>query len=65
LKEQDIKKTGFTDIKILEEVSFPINYITSDNKSDVIKNDLISNADISAILEESVLSIKVSAIRGK
>lgn len=58
-----IKKAGLTDIKVLDEVSFPINYIISDDTKDAVKN-LKSPADISAILEESVLSIKVSAIRG-
>jgi len=62
---ESIKKAGFEDIKILEEVNFPINYITSDNTRDIVKNGLSSPADVSGILEETVLSIKVSAIRGK
>ncbi|MBN1298231.1 MAG: arsenite methyltransferase [Actinobacteria bacterium] len=59
-----IKKAGFMDIKVLEEVIFPINYITSDDAKDIIKNNMDISNDISTILEESVLSIKVSAIRG-
>lgn len=58
-----IEKAGFTNIKILEEISFPINYIISDDTGDIIKNSLYPPAGISAILEKSVLSIKVSAIK--
>jgi arsenite methyltransferase len=60
---ESIKKAGFKNIKVLEEVNFPINYIISDDTKDAIKN-LDTPADISAILEESVLSIKVSAVKG-
>ncbi|MES0340815.1 MAG: arsenite methyltransferase [Candidatus Humimicrobiaceae bacterium] len=58
-----IGKAGFTDIKILEETDFPINYIVSDNSAVIIKNDLNLDKDEVKDLEESVLSIKVSAFK--
>lgn len=58
-----IGKAGFTDIKILEETDFPINYIVSDNSAVIIKNDLNLDKDEVKDLEESVLSIKVSALK--
>ena len=58
-----IRKAGFTDIKILEETDFPINYIVSDNSAVIIKNDLNLDKDEVKDLEESVLSIKVSALK--
>ena len=58
-----IRKAGFTDVKILEETDFPINYIVSDNSAVIIKNDLNLDKDEVKDLEESVLSIKVSALK--
>ena len=58
-----VSKAGFTDVKILEETDFPINYIVSDNKAVIIKNDLNLDKDEVKDLEESVLSIKVSAFK--
>ena len=58
-----IRKAGFTDVKILEETDFPINYIVSDNSAVIIKNDLNLDKDEIKDLEESVLSIKVSALK--
>ena len=58
-----IRKAGFTDVKILEETDFPINYIVSDNSAVIIKNDLNLDKDEVKDLEESVLSIKVSAFK--
>ena len=66
IKEDYLKaigKAGFTDIKILEETDFPINYIVSDNSAVIIKNDLNLDKDEVKDLEESVLSIKVSALK--
>ena len=48
-----IKNSGFKDIKILDEVNFPVSFTGNDDPV----------ADMSA-LEKSVLSIKVSAIKG-
>lgn len=48
-----IEKAGFKDIKVLDEVNFPLSFISTDNPA----------VDRTA-LEKSVLSIKVSAIKG-
>jgi ubiquinone/menaquinone biosynthesis C-methylase UbiE len=58
-----VSKAGFTDVKILDETNFPINYIVSDNSAVIIKNDLDLDKDEVKDLEESVLSIKVSAFK--
>jgi ubiquinone/menaquinone biosynthesis C-methylase UbiE len=58
-----VSKAGFTDVKILDETNFPINYIVSDNSAVIIKNDLDLDKDEIKDLEESVLSIKVSAFK--
>lgn len=58
-----LSKAGFADVKILDETNFPINYIVSDDKAVIIKNDLNLDKDEVKDLEESVLSIKVSAFK--
>ena len=58
-----IKKAGFTDVKILDEINFSINYIVSDNTAVIIKNDLDLDKDMVNDLEESILSIKVYALK--
>jgi len=58
-----IEKAGFTDVKVLDEVSFPINYIVSDDKAVIIKNDLGLDKDKVSDLQESILSIKVYALK--
>ena len=54
-----IKQAGFTDIKILDEVSFPISYIIGDDTVKTITNNVDSN--MLDDLKDTVLSIKVSA----
>jgi len=49
-----IEKAGFTDIKVFDEVNFPIEFINKDLPGIV-----------GSELEKSVLSIKVSAIKGE
>jgi SAM-dependent methyltransferase len=58
-----IKKAGFTDIKILDESIYPVNNIISDDSAVIMKNskDLARDGNIN--IENSVLSIKVSAIK--
>lgn len=56
-----IKKAGFTDIKILDAASFPINYMVSDNTANINKND-VGNS-INDGLKDTVFSIKVSALK--
>ena len=58
-----VSKAGFTDVKILDETNFPINHIISDNTAVIVKNDLNLDKDEVKDLEESVLSIKVSAFK--
>jgi len=58
-----IEKAGFTDVKVLNEVSFPINYIVSDDKAVIIKNDLGLDKDMVNDLQKSILSIKVYALK--
>ena len=59
-----IKEAGFTDVKVFDEVNFPIKYIISDETENIIKNDLTLAQDMIDNLEKSVFSIKVSAIKG-
>lgn len=59
-----IKKAGFTDVKVFDEANFPIRCIISDNSENIIKNDLNLTKDMIDTLEKSVLSIKVSAMKG-
>ena len=58
-----VKKAGFMDIKIFDEVNFPIKYIISDDTENIFKNDLSLTKDMIDDLEKSVFSIKVSAIK--
>ncbi|MCJ7665841.1 MAG: arsenite methyltransferase [Actinobacteria bacterium] len=58
-----IKKAGFTDVKILDEINFPINYIVSDNTAIIVKNDLNPDKDGINDPEGSILSIKVYALK--
>jgi SAM-dependent methyltransferase len=58
-----IKKAGFTDIKIIDEASFPLKYIVSDDTATIIKNDLNLSENQVKNLEDSILSIKVCAIK--
>jgi len=60
-----IKKAGFTDVKILDEVNFPIKYMVSDNAAVIIKNDLNLDKDMTGDLEKSILSVKVYALKPK
>ncbi|MBE3093466.1 MAG: methyltransferase domain-containing protein, partial [Actinobacteria bacterium] len=50
-----IKKAGFRDVKIIDEVNFPLTYIVSGDTAAIVKKDL----------EDSILSIKVYASKPK
>ena len=50
-----IEKAGFIDIKVFDEGNFPINFINNDKPGDIVES----------ALEKSILSIKVSAIKGE
>lgn len=60
-----IKKAGFTDVKIMDAVNFPLNYIISDDTAAIVKNDLDISENQARDLENSVLSIKVYALKPK
>jgi len=60
-----IKKAGFRDVKIIDEVNFPLNYIISDDTAAVVKNDLSLSENQAKDLEDSILSIKVYALKPK
>ncbi len=58
-----IKKAGFTDIKVIDEAKFPVKYIASDNTSAILKDDLNLSEDQIKDLKDSILSIKVYALK--
>lgn len=58
-----IKDSGFKKIKILDETRFPINYIVSDDTAVIIKNNLGLDKEMVNDLQESILSIKVYALK--
>jgi arsenite methyltransferase len=60
-----IKKAGFSDVKIIDEVNFPLKYIISDNTAAIVKNDLSLSENQAKDLEDSILSIKVYASKPK
>ena len=58
-----IKSAGFRDIKIIDETSFPVEYMENDPTAQAIIGDLkVSHKDIEEAAK-SVTSIKVSAIK--
>jgi len=58
-----IKKAGFVDVKIMDAVNFPLNYIISDDTAAVVKNNLNLSENQAEDLADSVLSIKVYALK--
>ena len=60
-----IKKAGFRDVKIIDEVNFPLKYIISDDTAAIVKNDLSLSENQAKDLEDSILSIKVYASKPK
>jgi len=60
-----IKKAGFRDVKIIDEVNFPLNYIISGDTAAVVKNDLSLSENQAKDLADSILSIKVYASKSK
>ncbi len=60
-----IRKAGFTDVKIMDAVNFPLNYIISDDTAAIVKNDLSLSENQAKDLTDSVLSIKVYALKPK
>ena len=60
-----IKKAGFRDVKIIDEVNFPLNYIISDDTAAIVKNELSLSENQAKDLEDSIISIKVYALKPK
>jgi len=60
-----IKKAGFTDIKIIDEVNFPLKYIVNDDTATMVKKDLNLSENQVKNVVESILSIKVYALKPK
>ncbi len=56
-----VKNAGFTDVKIVDETCFPLKYIKSDNTAVIFENELNLSENQVKDLEDSILSIKVSA----
>ena len=58
-----IKRAGFKNINVIEENKFPVKYIISDNLKKTFKDKLSNYEKQHGKLEDSILSIKVSAIK--
>ena len=60
-----IKKAGFKDVEIMDEVNFPLENIVSDDIAAMVKNDLNLSDNQVKDLADSILSIKVYALKPK
>jgi arsenite methyltransferase len=60
-----IKKAGFKDVEIIGEVNFPLENIVSDDIAAMAKNDLNLSENQVKDLADSILSIKVYALKPK
>jgi arsenite methyltransferase len=60
---ESIKSAGFSDVKINEETNFPLDYILGDETSLIIKNKLNLSEKQIKDLKNTVVSVKVSAIK--
>ncbi len=58
-----IKKAGFTNIKIIDEINYPLTCIVSDNSEIAFKKDLNLSENQIRNLENSIICIKVSALK--
>jgi len=58
-----VEDAGFTEIKVVDETSFPLNYIISDDSAGIIKDYLNKIGESADSLIDTVLSIKVSAVK--
>lgn len=59
-----IKIAGFTSVKIIDEISFPLQFIVGDNTSKIFNNLDLSENQVKD-LEDSISSIKVFASKPK
>ena len=60
-----IRKAGFTSVKITDEISFSLQYIVSDSTAAIFSNDLNLSKNQVKGLEDSILSVKVYAVKPK
>jgi len=60
-----MKRAGFTDVKVLDEASYPVKYVIGEDKGNIFKNTPGHKENMAGILEKSVMSIKVSAAKGE
>lgn len=60
-----IKKAGFREVKIIDEKTYPLEYIMSESKTQKIAKDLNMSLDEIKEATNSVVSIKVSAVKTK
>ena len=58
-----IKAAGFGDVKVVEEATFPIDYITSDPTAQAIVEDMKAPMEKVQEFANSVLSVRVQARR--
>jgi arsenite methyltransferase len=58
-----IRQAGFKDVKIMDEAVFPLSYIVSDETAILFKNKMNLSEEQLKDLENTVVSIKVSAIK--
>ena len=67
LKEQyldAVKQAGFKDVKVIDESSFGIDYMSGDPTAQaILKDEKVSRDDLQK-LGKAVRSIKVSALKG-
>jgi arsenite methyltransferase len=60
-----VKKTGFQDVKIVDETSFPIEFVLDDPASAKIMKDLNMSMDAAKEYANAVASIKVYGVKAK
>lgn len=60
---ESIKAAGFSDIGIIDETSFPIDYMASDPMAETIVRNLELPPEMLKELARSVVSVKVSAVK--
>jgi arsenite methyltransferase len=58
-----IRHAGFKDVKIMDEAVFPLSYIVSDDTAYIFKNKMNLSEKQLVELENTVVSIKVSALK--
>ena len=58
-----IKEAGFQDVKIIEETSFPIDFITDDPTVEALMKDLNVSFESAEEFASSIASIKVYGIK--